>query len=414
MAKDKKNKAKENEKNTEISKSKAKREERKKEVAKDRRHKRTAKITGIVIAAAIVAVIAVAAGKSIYLAAIRTTSDSNLSAGLTADGKIEGVNVKDALTLVDYANISVPADEVAATDEEVEADINSTLESYKELNTDASLEIADGDEVNIDYVGTIDGVEFEGGNSNGEGYDLTIGSGSFVDDFEQQLIGHKPGENVTVEVTFPEDYSGEEVAGKDASFAVTINGIKTVPELTDEFVAENLSGEDEENPITTADAYRESVKNRFYEQHLKDYLTNYIVDNSTVKSYPSAYLKAIKAVTKYDDEYMMQYYNQMFSSYGMSAYENVWDTRTDDINDELSYEKELRERAKETVKSALVYQAIFEDAGLTIDMDAVIAEMTEENGEEYVTNMKENYGEGYMAQAEIKDTVTDYLMDLYK
>lgn len=414
MAKDKKNKAKENEKNTEISKSKAKREERKKEVAKDRRHKHTAKITGIVIAAVIVAVIAVAAGKSIYLAAIRTTSDSNLSAGLTADGKIEGVNVKDALTLVDYANISVPADEVAATDEEVEADINSTLESYKELNTDASLEIADGDEVNIDYVGTIDGVEFEGGNSNGEGYDLTIGSGSFVDDFEQQLIGHKPGENVTVEVTFPEDYSGEEVAGKDASFAVTINGIKTVPELTDEFVAENLSGEDEENPITTADAYRESVKNRFYEQHLKDYLTNYIVDNSTVKSYPSAYLKAIKAVTKYDDEYMMQYYNQMFSSYGMSAYENVWDTRTDDINDELSYEKELRERAKETVKSALVYQAIFEDAGLTIDMDAVIAEMTEENGEEYVTNMKENYGEGYMAQAEIKDTVTDYLMDLYK
>lgn len=414
MAKDKKNKAKENEKNTEISKSKAKREERKKEVAKDRRHKRTAKITGIVIAAAIVAVIAVAAGKSIYLAAIRTTSDSNLSAGLTADGKIEGVNVKDALTLVDYANISVPADEVAATDEEVEADINSTLESYKELNTDASLEIADGDEVNIDYVGTIDGVEFEGGNSNGEGYDLTIGSGSFVDDFEQQLIGHKPGENVTVEVTFPEDYSGEEVAGKDASFAVTINGIKTVPELTDEFVAENLSGEDEENPITTADAYRESVKNRFYEQHLKDYLTNYIVDNSTVKSYPSAYLKAIRAVTKYDDEYMMQYYNQMFSSYGMSAYENVWDTRTDDINDELSYEKELRDRAKETVKSALVYQAIFEDAGLTIDMDAVIAEMTEENGEEYVTNMKENYGEGYMAQAEIKDTVTDYLMDLYK
>lgn len=414
MAKDKKNKAKENEKNTEISKSKAKREERRKEVAKDRRHKRTAKITGIVIAAAIVAVIAVAAGKSIYLAAIRTTSDSNLSAGLTADGKIEGVNVKDALTLVDYANISVPADEVAATDEEVEADINSTLESYKELNTDASLEIADGDEVNIDYVGTIDGVEFEGGNSNGEGYDLTIGSDSFVDDFEQQLIGHKPGENVTVEVTFPEDYSGEEVAGKDASFAVTINGIKTVPELTDEFVAENLSGEDEENPITTADAYRESVKNRFYEQHLKDYLTNYIVDNSTVKSYPSAYLKAIRAVTKYDDEYMMQYYNQMFSSYGMSAYENVWDTRTDDINDELSYEKELRDRAKETVKSALVYQAIFEDAGLTIDMDAVIAEMTEENGEEYVTNMKENYGEGYMAQAEIKDTVTDYLMDLYK
>lgn len=414
MAKDKKTKEKENAAtNTDMSKSKAKREERKKEIAKVRRKKRASKITGIVIAAAIIAVIAVAVGKNIYLAAIRTTSDSNPSAGLSADGKIEGVNVKDVLTLADYANISIPADEVAATDEEVDDDINATLESHKELSTDTSLVIADGDEVNIDYVGTVDGVEFEGGNSNGAGYDLTIGSGSFVDDFEQQLIGHKPGENVTVEVTFPEDYSGEDVAGKDASFAVTINGIKTTPELTDEFVAENLS-EEGDGSITTAEAYRESVKQRFYEEHLEEYLTNYIMENSTVKSYPSAYLKAIRAVTKYDDEYMMQYYNQMFASYGMTSYENVWDTRDDDIKDELSYEKELRERAKETVKTALVYQAVYEDAGLSIDMDAVIAEMTEENGEEYVTNMKENYGEGYMAQAEIKDTVIDYLMELYK
>ncbi|MGH2152888.1 FKBP-type peptidyl-prolyl cis-trans isomerase, partial [Enterococcus faecalis] len=81
----------------------------------------------------------------------------------------------------------------------------------------------DGDEVNIDFVGTIDGVEFEGGNSNGAGYNLTIGSNSFLVDFEQQLIGHKPGENLTVEATFPEDNQNDAtVAGKDASFAVTI------------------------------------------------------------------------------------------------------------------------------------------------------------------------------------------------
>lgn len=406
MAKDKKINEKES---ANVSKSKAKREQRKKELAKQKRVKLTTKIIVFAVAAALVAVIAVAAGEKIYLAAIRTTSDSDLSAGLTADGKVEGVNAKDVLTLVDYANIPVPADEVAATTEEVDADINSTLESHKELNTDTALEIADGDEVNIDYVGTIDGVEFEGGNSNGAGYDLTIGSGSFIDDFEQQLIGHKPGENVTVEVTFPEDYSNAEVAGKDASFAVTINGIKIVPELTDAFVAEYLS----DDGITTAAEYRASVEKRYYEQHLEDYLTNYIMENSTVNSYPSAYLKAIKAVTKYNDEYMLQYYNQMFSSYGVS-YENVWDTRGEEIADEISYEKELTERAKETVKTALVYQAIFEDAGLTIDMDSVIAEMTEENGEDYVTSMKENYGEAYMAQAEIKDTVIEYLMSLYK
>ncbi len=398
MAKDK-----QENKTADISKSKAKREERKKEVAKDRRQKRISKILSIAAAAALAAVVIIAAGKMVYLSAMRTTSISDPSAGLTADGKIEGFDAGKSLTLADYANISVPADEVAATDEEVDADIQSTLEAHKEANTDAALEIQDGDEVNIDYVGTVDGVEFEGGNSNGEGYDLTIGSGLFIDDFEQQLIGHKPGENVSVEVTFPDDYDGEEVAGKDAVFAVTINSISVTPELTDEFVAENIT----EEGVTTAEEYRTFVKNKFYEQHLEEYLTNYIVDNTTVKSYPSDYLKKVRATTKANDESMLQY----FSSYGVT---NVWDIRDDDIKDELSYEKELRTRAKETAKSAMVYQAIFEDAGLTLDMEAAYAEMTEENGEDYVANMKENYGEAYLAQGEIREAVTDYLMDLYK
>ena len=398
MAKDKQ------ENNTaDISKSKAKREERRKEVAKDRRQKRISKIISIAVAAVLAAVVIIAAGKVVYLSALRTTSVTDLSAGLSADGKIQGFDAAKSLTLADYANISVPADEVAATDEEVDADIQSTLESHKEASTDAALEIKDGDEVNIDYVGTIDGVEFDGGNSNGEGYDLTIGSGSFIDDFEQQLIGHKPGENVSVEVTFPDDYDGEDVAGKDAVFAVTINSISVTPELTDAFVAENIT----EEGVTTAEEYRNFVKNKFYEQHLKEYLTNYIIENTTVKSYPSDYLKKVRATTKYNDESMLQY----FSSYGMT---NVCDLRDDSVKDELSYEKELRTRAKETAKNAMVYQAIFEDAGLTLDMEAVFAEMTEESGEEYVANMKENYGEGYLAQGEIREAVTDYLMELYK
>lgn len=398
MAKDKQ------ENNTaDISKSKAKREERRKEVAKDRRQKRISKIISIAVAAVLAAVVIIAAGKVVYLSALRTTSVTDLSAGLSADGKIQGFDAAKSLTLADYANISVPADEVAATDEEVDADIQSTLESHKEASTDAALEIKDGDEVNIDYVGTIDGVEFDGGNSNGEGYDLTIGSGSFIDDFEQQLIGHKPGENVSVEVTFPDDYDGEDVASKDAVFAVTINSISVTPELTDAFVAENIT----EEGVTTAEEYRNFVKNKFYEQHLKEYLTNYIIENTTVKSYPSDYLKKVRATTKYNDESMLQY----FSSYGMT---NVWDLRDDSVKDELSYEKELRTRAKETAKNAMVYQAIFEDAGLTLDMEAVFAEMTEESGEEYVANMKENYGEGYLAQGEIREAVTDYLMELYK
>lgn len=93
------------------------------------------------------------------------------------------------------------------------------------LSTDSSLTIENGDTVNIDYVGTVDGVEFDGGSTNGAGADLTIGSGRYIDDFEEQLIGSHPGDTVEVNVAFPEDYGNEELNGKDAVFEVVINGI---------------------------------------------------------------------------------------------------------------------------------------------------------------------------------------------
>ena len=95
----------------------------------------------------------------------------------------------------------------------------------KVLLKDTSLEVKDGDTVNIDYVGTVDGVEFEGGNTKGAGADLTIGSKTYIDDFEEQLIGAHPGDTVEVKVTFPENYGKEELNGKDAVFTVTVNGI---------------------------------------------------------------------------------------------------------------------------------------------------------------------------------------------
>lgn len=369
--------------NSNMSKSKAKREAQRKEAAKIRQQRMVSKVVSSVILAVIALLILFAVGKQIYILAIRTTPSTDYSAGLSADGKIENTNVLSSLALVDYENISIPEDEVNATDEEVDAEIDSALEAYKELSTDETLEIADGDEVNIDYVGTIDGVEFEGGNSEGAGYDLTIGSGSFIDDFEEQLIGHKPGEEVTVEVTFPDDYGDDEVAGKDAVFAVTINGIMKAPELTDEFVEVNLA---DSEGVSTASEYRVKIENDFYEEHLEEYLKDYIVENSTVNSYPKKYLKCMKALLKNSDN--------------MGS----------DIEDEIEYEKELTQRAQESVKEAMVYQAIAESEGLTFDMAAY----TEENGEEYVESLKESYGEGYIAQSEVRQMVVDYLMDLYR
>ncbi len=368
---------------TNVSKSKAKREARKKQVKKAKRDASIARIAGIAAVAVIVIAIALLVGKQLYLMAIRTTPGTDYSKGLADDGRIENADMAAMLELADYKNVSVPEDEVAATAEEVEEEISSTLESYKELSTDEQLTIADGDEVNIDFVGTVDGVEFEGGNSNGEGYDLTIGSGSFVDDFEQQLIGHKPGEEVTVEVTFPEDYN-EELAGKDAEFAVTINGIQVKPELTDAFVAENLADVEE---VSTAAEYRAKVEDKFYQEHLQEYLENYVVENSTVKSYPKKYLKGTKALLKNSD-----------GDSDMTAKE------------EIAYEKELTQRAQEQVKEAMVWQAVFDDAGLSFDAEAYYAEQVETMGEDYA----KRYGAGYLAQGEIKRMATERLAELYQ
>ena len=115
----------------------------------------------------------------------------------------------------------------SGTEDSSDTDTSDTGDSADaaSYSTDTSLTIEDGDTVNIDYVGSIGGVEFDGGNTQGQGTDLTIGSGSYIDDFEEQLIGAHPGDNVEVTVTFPEDYGNEELNGKEAVFDVTVNGI---------------------------------------------------------------------------------------------------------------------------------------------------------------------------------------------
>lgn len=388
-----------------LSKSKAKREARQKEIAKEKKEKLVSRIITTTIVTIFVAIFAVAIGFQIYKSAIRTTSNSDFSAGLTEAGLIDGVDTTSTVSLADYEGLVVPMNEVAATAEEVDSNIQSTLSSHKAVSDDSSIEIKSGDTVNIDYVGSIDGVEFEGGNSNGEGYDLEIGSGTFIEGFEDQLIGHTPGEDVVVKATFPEDYTSADLAGKEAEFAVTIHGVYVTPELTDTFVQENFS-----DVASTADEYRAYVENNFYRTHLEEYLHNYILENSTISSYPKTYVKALKSITKYNDEFSMQYYNQMASQYGMETSTNVWDT-IEGVDNEIEYEHDLTKRAEEMAKQALVYQAIYEKDGLNVDFDAIIAEMTETNGEDYVTNMKDTYGQGYMIQTEIQSVVLDYLAD---
>ena len=115
---------------------------------------------------------------------------------------------------------------IAVTSADSASETDADTDTAAGYSTDASLIVEDGDTVNIDYVGSVDGVEFEGGSTQGQGTDLVIGSGSYIDDFEEQLIGAHPGDEVDVYATFPDPYNNNpDLSGKEALFEVTINGI---------------------------------------------------------------------------------------------------------------------------------------------------------------------------------------------
>ncbi len=165
------------------------------------------------------------------------------------------VAVKPEVTLGTYMGIQVAKEDVSVTDEELDAEIDKERESNARMITVEDRPVADGDTAVIDYEGFVNGEAFEGGKA--ENQPLVIGSHSFIDTFEEQLVGKNTGEEVVVNVTFPEEYHAPELAGKPAVFHVKINEIKSkeLPELDDEF-AQDVSEFD------TLAEYRDSVKEK--------------------------------------------------------------------------------------------------------------------------------------------------------
>ena len=181
-------------------------ERRAKERRKKELRRKISKI--IVIAIPLIAVIAL-------IIAIIVTSGSADSSTSSGDAAAESSSGTDDST--EDSTEDTDAEDISGTDDSADSTAYST---------DSSLTVEDGDTVNIDYVGSVDGVEFDGGNTQGMGTDLVIGSGSYIDDFEEQLIGAHPGDEVDVYVTFPDPYQNNtDLSGKEALFEVTINGI---------------------------------------------------------------------------------------------------------------------------------------------------------------------------------------------
>lgn len=383
-----------------LSASKQKRIQRKKEVQKMKRERMLLSIAKYGFIAIIVIGFASVIGVKLYREVTKIKPSSDFSAYLDDNGFVTNVNATNSLEALNYKGLEVPLSDVEYTDEDVENNIQSILKSHKVEDTSTSTKIADGDTVNIDYVGTVDGVEFSGGNTNGEGTDLEIGSGSYIDDFENQLIGHAPGDEVTVNVTFPDPYENNtELSGKEAVFEVTVNCVYTLPEFTDEFVKENLA-----DYASTVDEYKQYLKDTNYNQKLESWISTYITDNVKVTTVPQDYFSHLKSLQKYVDQANFEYYSSLYSS--LTSFESYVGMS------ESKYDKSLDTSVLKTLTANLYYQAIAEAEGISVTIDDYKAYLLEEGQtEEDFTSMVETYGEKYLIQNMIAKEAIDVIKE---
>lgn len=189
------------------------------------------------------------------------------------------VEVRPEVKLGQYKGVEVKKDVPEVTEEMVTEELNRMLENNSRL-VDVERNVENGDIVNIDFKGFVDGEEFEGGNA--EGYELTIGSNTFIDNFEEQLTGKALNEEVEVNVTFPEEYSRTDLAGKPAKFEVKINSIKVkeVPELNDEFVADTTEFETVDELKADVKAKLEEEAKNFAEGQVRNEIVNKIAEEA--------------------------------------------------------------------------------------------------------------------------------------
>ncbi len=183
--------------------------------------------------------------------------------------------VKPEVEISEYKGLSVDREAVNVTEEDILKEIDLTRERNARMLTVEDRAAADGDTAVIDFEGFADGVAFEGG--KGENYSLRLGSGSFIPGFEDQVIGHKPGEEFDINVTFPEEYGAENLAGKAAVFKIKLHEIKVkeLPELDDEFVKDV-------SEFNTVDEYKEDVKKHLTER--REAQEDNKVENALIKA----------------------------------------------------------------------------------------------------------------------------------
>lgn len=289
------------------------------------------------------------------------------------------------VSLGDYKGISVEA--ISVSDEEVSSRIHEYFHDIVE----------EGDTVDIDYVGYLNGEAFDGGTAQGQS--LTIGSNQYIDGFESGLIGVKVGETVDLNLTFPENYGAEDLAGKDVVFTVTVNSILSTvaPEFTVENVAANTdyaSLEDYQNAIY------DQIYSEYNEQRMSD-VWNQVLENATISGYPQEEIDAYAAE-------MADYYNQMAEQYGIDyeTFISYYGYTTETM------EEACQTYGKNVLNEKMVLYMIAQEEGLDITDDEYRTEMdnlVEMSGMEEEQIVELYGGEDYIRESLLFTKVLDYL-----
>ena len=282
----------------------------------------------------------------------------------------------DTIKITQYKGIEIEAVEkpTEITDEEIDAEIQSVVESNSTFTEVKDRPVQEGDTVDINYVGKVDGKEFEGGSA--DNYSLVIGSDTFIDGFEDSIIGHEVGETFDWNGKFPEEYH-EELAGKDCVFTITVNSIieEEKAELNDEFV-KSVS-----DTSTTVEEFRAEIKEELEEYTQKSYeytvmaaAWSAVMENTVVLVWPDS---------------VEEQYNEAVEAYKVSAeaegmeYAEYIETYSGTTVDE--YEKAMREQIESAEKELLASKAIAEEEGL---------KLTDKKYEEQLLLMADMYGYG--------------------
>ena len=293
------------------------------------------------------------------------------------------VTTKPEVKLGKYKGIKVEKADVTVTDEEVAEELDKVKEQNARLVAVDDKAVEDGDQTTIDFEGFVDGVAFEGG--KGEDYPLTIGSHSFIDTFEEQLIGKKVGEEVEVNVTFPENYQAEELAGKPAMFKVTIKEIKVkeYPELDDDF-AQDVSEFD------TLDEYKEDIKKNLTEKKEKEAEAE--KESKVIEAIVNdAEMDIPEKMVEAQAEQMLEEFAQNIAMQGISFEQYLQFTGA--TVDQMK--EQVKPQAQARVESSLVLEAVVKAENI---------EATEEEVEEEIKEMAGRYN---MEADKLKGLLTD-------